>query len=98
MICCKSVPGRTFFSGTFCAAIAIHCLHSAIRCKEICMKKDKKEVPVINQPANALKKDMPVKNAMTDSVKNTRSQAPGLNQAKTTRDDLMPSDGDNLTK
>jgi len=63
------------------------------------MKKDKKEKPGENkvQKGEELKKDSPVKNKMTDSVKNTASQAPGLNQANTTRDDLFPSDGDNLT-
>ena len=50
------------------------------------------------QTEEAIKKDLPVKNAMTDSAKNTASQTPGLNQANTTRDDLFPSDGDNMTK
>ena len=43
------------------------------------------------------KKEMPVKNTVTDSAKNTASQTPGLNQEKITRDDVFPSDGDNLT-
>jgi hypothetical protein len=61
------------------------------------MKKDK---AIINKAQNgeAIKKDLPVKNVMTDAVKNTAVQTPGLNQAKTTRDDLFPSDGDNMTK
>jgi hypothetical protein len=64
------------------------------------MKKNKKNRPPANegQTGKALKKDMPIKNAMTDVVKNTVSQTPGLNQSRTTRDDLFPSDGDNLTK
>ena len=63
------------------------------------MKKDKKEKPGENkvQKGEEIKKNLPVKNKMTDSVKNTASQTPGLNQANTTRDDLFPSDGDNLT-
>jgi len=44
-----------------------------------------------------IKKDLPAKNNMTSSKKNTASQTPGLNQAAITRDDLLPSDGDNLT-
>ena len=63
------------------------------------MKKDKKDMPAKSkQPGKNSNKDLPVKNAMTDPVKNAASQMPGLNQAKTTRDDLLPSDGDNLTK
>lgn len=60
------------------------------------MKKDK---AIINktQTGKAVKKDLPIKNATTDAVKNTALQTPGLNQVKTTRDDLFPSDGDNLT-
>jgi hypothetical protein len=50
------------------------------------------------QTGEAVKNDLPVKNTMTDQVKNIASQTEGLNQAKTTRDDLFPSDGDNLTK
>jgi hypothetical protein len=50
----------------------------------------------LDRPAD--KKDLPIKNAMTDNTKNAASQLPGLNQSKTTRDDLFPSDGDNLTK
>jgi hypothetical protein len=66
------------------------------------MKKDKqdkedKSMPSKAQTGEAIKKDLPVKNAITDSVKNTASQTSGLNQANTTRDDLFPSDGDNLT-
>ncbi|MEO6671198.1 MAG: hypothetical protein ABIN36_17075 [Ferruginibacter sp.] len=44
-----------------------------------------------------IKKDLPIKNAMTDDAKNSAAQTPGLNQALTSRDDLLPSDGDNLT-
>ena len=63
------------------------------------MKKDKKKTAITNkaQTGEAVKKDLPIKNAMTDTVKNTALQTQGLNQAKTTRDDLLPSDGDNLT-
>ena len=62
------------------------------------MKKEKYK-PITNksQISDDVKKDLPVKNAMTDTVKNTASQTPGLNQANTTRDDLFPSDGDNMT-
>lgn len=66
------------------------------------MKKNKqdnenKTKPNKAQTFDAVKKDLPVKNAMTDSIKNTASQTPGLNQANTSRDDLFPSDGDNMT-
>lgn len=62
------------------------------------MKKDNKEVPTkTEQKGENIKKGLPIKNAMTDDVKNAASQTPGLNQTKTTRDDLLPSDGDNLT-
>lgn len=62
------------------------------------MKKDKKDIPVkTRQAGKNSNKELPVKNAMTDRVKNAASQIPGLNQAETTRDDLLPSDGDNLT-
>ena len=62
------------------------------------MKKNKNRVVTSNkQPGNDLKKNMPVKTNSTDNIKNTASQMPGLNQEKTTRNDLFPSDGDNLT-
>lgn len=61
------------------------------------MKKDKHDKTNEVQTGEAIKKDLPIKNGMTDTVKNTAQQTPGLNQAKTTRDDLLPSDGDNLT-
>jgi hypothetical protein len=60
------------------------------------MKKDKATADK-EQTGESVKKDLPVKNTMTDAVKNTASQTPGLNQVKTTRDDLFPSDGDNMT-
>ncbi len=62
------------------------------------MKKDKKD-KATNHPQKGadIKKGLPEKNAMTDAVKNSALQTPGLNQANTTRDDLLPSDGDNLT-
>ena len=64
------------------------------------MKKDKKEKIAGNNPQTGedIKKDLPIKTTTTDSAKNAASQTPGLNQAKTTRDDLFPSDGDNMTK
>ena len=64
------------------------------------MKKDKKQKAVsMDTPADvSLKKDMPIKNTITDRIKNSASQTTGLNQANTSRDDLFPSDGDNLTK
>jgi hypothetical protein len=63
------------------------------------MKKDKKSQPITNkaQTGKSVKKDLPIKNAMTDTVKNTALQNQALNQADTTRDDLLPSDGDNMT-
>ena len=63
------------------------------------MKKNTTESPSAGEPKKdtVIKKDLPVKNNMTSSKKNTASQTPGLNQAATTRDDLLPSDGDNLT-
>lgn len=63
------------------------------------MKKDKKNITTTNkvQISKDIKKNMPIKDTTTDSIKNTASQTPGLNQSKTTRDDLFPSDGDNMT-
>lgn len=62
------------------------------------MKKNKKSsVKREKQTGKGIKKDMPVKTNSTDNIKNTASQMTGLNQEKTTRDDLFPSDGDNLT-
>lgn len=63
------------------------------------MKKSRKDKAIKNkaQTGKEVKKDLPVKNAMTDNTKNIASQTPGLNQAKVTRDDLFPSDGDNMT-
>lgn len=65
------------------------------------MKKDKNitgnEATNKPQTGSGVKKDLPVKNPTTDTPKNTATQTPGLNQEKTTRDDLLPSDGDNLT-
>ncbi len=63
------------------------------------MKKDKKQqVPVkTDQTGKAIKKGLPIKNKMTDRVMNRASQSNGLNQSKVVRDDLFPSDGDNLT-
>ena len=68
------------------------------------MKKDKKNKSQEGkvqegkaQKGREVKKDLPIRNPTTDSAKNTDSQSPGLNQARTTRDDLFPSDGDNLT-
>ncbi len=62
-------------------------------------KQDTQDKTKTNKPqtGDAIKANLPVKNATTDSVKNTASETEGLNQAKTTRDDLFPSDGDNLT-
>jgi hypothetical protein len=63
------------------------------------MKKNTTESASAGKPKKdiTIKKDLPVKNNMTSSKKNTASQTPGLNQAAITRDDLLPSDGDNLT-
>jgi len=63
------------------------------------MKKDKRNVVTVekSKPGSSVKKDLPIKNAMTDNTKNAASQLPGLNQENTSRDDLFPSDGDNLT-
>ncbi len=62
-------------------------------------KQDTQDKTKTNKPqtGDVIKGNLPVKNATTDSVKNTASETEGLNQAKTTRDDLFPSDGDNLT-
>jgi hypothetical protein len=64
------------------------------------MKKDKKNSIGENkvQVGKEVKKHLPIKNPATDDVKNAASQTPGLNQANITRDDLFPSDGDNLTQ
>ena len=58
------------------------------------MKKDnKKEVDEDkSKPLSA--ENFPGKNNTTDAAKNIASQTPGLNQAKITRDDQFPSDGD----
>ena len=63
------------------------------------MKKDEQDNVAENkaQTGKAVKNDLPIKNTVTDDVKNTAAQTPGLNQEQTTRDDLFPSDGDNLT-
>ncbi len=61
------------------------------------MKKHNKAQANEPQTSKDIKKDLPIKNGMTNTVKNTAQQTPGLNQAKTTRDDLLPSDGDNQT-
>ncbi len=62
------------------------------------MKKNK-ETNIKEDEAQSGKpiKDLPIKTAVTDDIKNSASQTPGLNQAHTTRDDLFPSDGDILT-
>ncbi|HEX2684126.1 MAG TPA: hypothetical protein VHL77_09350 [Ferruginibacter sp.] len=61
------------------------------------MKKEKKGVTEDKaQTGRSLKKGLPIKNSATDAAKNAAQQIPGLNQGKTTRDDLFPSDGDNL--
>ena len=44
-----------------------------------------------------IKKDLPVKNVMADSVRNSPNSTPGLNEDKITNDDRLPSDGDILT-
>jgi hypothetical protein len=62
------------------------------------MKKNTKDKPTNKATTGeAAKKDLPIKNAVTDAAKNTALKTEGLNQAKTTRDDLLPSDGDNMT-
>ena len=63
------------------------------------MKKDKKDQALGNQAhtRKSIKKGMPIKNGMTNTAKNTALQTEGLNQSKTSRDDMLPSDGDNLT-
>lgn len=71
----------------------------AYKTKATYMKKDKKKTAIKGkQTGKNIKKGLPQKNAMTDNIKNAVLQIPGLNQSKTTRDDLFPSDGDNLTK
>jgi hypothetical protein len=64
------------------------------------MKKDQKDKTDINKPQTGqdIKKHLPVKNAMTDTINNTATQTVGLNQERITRDDLFPSDGDNMTR
>lgn len=49
------------------------------------------------QTATATNK-LPIRNAMTDFIKNTASQTEGLNQSSIFSDDLFPSDGDNMTQ
>ncbi|MFT3910949.1 MAG: hypothetical protein QM737_16135 [Ferruginibacter sp.] len=50
------------------------------------------------QKGAELKKGLPIKNTTSDPVKNTALNTSGLNQEKTSRDDLFPSDADNLTQ
>lgn len=61
------------------------------------MKKNKKVMERNEAQDGNNIEGLPVKNAMTNSVKNTALNMPGLNQANTVRDDLLPSDGDNMT-
>ena len=63
------------------------------------MKKNNPDKNIIKttKAGKANKKDLPVKNPITNAVKNAATQTAALNQSKTTRDDLFPSDGDNLT-
>lgn len=66
------------------------------------MNKDKQQQPTNAnsnkaQEGRDVKAGLPIKNTVTDEIKNSASQTPGLNQEKTDRDDLLPSDGDNLT-
>ncbi len=63
------------------------------------MKKKAQNRATANKPQTGkeIKRDLPEKNNMTDTTKNIASQTPGLNQDKIIRDDLFPSDGDNLT-
>jgi hypothetical protein len=65
----------------------------------VVMKNEKKDKPKLNkaQAGEEIKKGLPEENAMTNTTKNTATQTPGLNQENITRDDLLPSDGDNLT-
>lgn len=64
------------------------------------MKREKKAIAgeKNEQAGREIKKDLPVKNRMTEQIQNTASQINGLNQASVTSDDLLPSDGDNLTQ
>lgn len=59
------------------------------------IKKITEDKPQTGRPT---KEKLPIKNTVTDKAKNAATQEPGLNQAKTKRDDLFPSDGDNLTQ
>jgi hypothetical protein len=62
------------------------------------MKKEKKVKPEVKTvQTDKDVKNLPAKNSTSNTIRNTASQTPGLNQANTTRDDLFPSDGDNLT-
>ena len=44
-----------------------------------------------------IKKDLPVKNVIADSVRNSPNSTPGLNEDKIKSDDRLPSDGDILS-
>jgi hypothetical protein len=61
------------------------------------MKKNKKKDAGRSGGTRAGTRELPIKNPATDDTKNIAVQTPGLNQAKTTSDNLFPSDGDNLT-
>jgi hypothetical protein len=50
------------------------------------------------QTDRATNQHLPVKNAMTDPIKNTANQIEGLNQSRIVADELFPSDGDNMTQ
>ena len=52
----------------------------------------------IPQTGESVKEGLPQKTPVTDNVKNSATQTNGLNQERISRDDLFPSDGDNMTK
>ena len=58
------------------------------------MKKENKKKEDEQKSKQLNTKNFPEKNNRTDAAKNIASQTPGLNQAKITRDDQFPSDGD----
>jgi hypothetical protein len=62
----------------------------------------KKKEPVIteNKPQTdtGTYNQQPIKNSITDPIKNTANQTEGLNQSKIISNDVFPSDGDNMTQ
>jgi hypothetical protein len=95
------MPERTLLKSSGKHTAVLHLWHnfSIPIDKYSIMKKDEKTEAQKNRPQTGkpVKEELPIKNPATDTTKNSATQTPGLNQSAITRDDLLPSDGDNLT-